>query len=113
MARGRTKREYPSLEDLPEKLRLAIMKIMASLNISDLEKGNDRAAFNLTVQKDVIDKYVNAEAENRYRSKHFKEMNKTQNTIRKNAYNQGHEEGYNEARDYWQIYYYCSVCGKK
>ena len=109
--RGRPKKKYPSLGELPDGLRLEIAKIMAQFNISDIGEAYDRAALLLDPNSKKFERLVNVEAERRHRSKFFTAMNKARATIEKNARELGRSLGFRRGKSQYRIWGYCCVCG--
>lgn len=101
----------PAIEDLPKAFRLAFISVMSKFGIADVSEGFRRAAILLNVGSAQYQKDVNKEAERRYRSRHFTEMNKTRKTWEKAAFERGHHSGYREAERIYTITYPCSICG--
>jgi hypothetical protein len=110
--RGRPKKKFPSIEELPENFRRAMIKMMAKFDLSDLEEAYENAAFLLDSNSKLFEKKANNEAERRYRSRHFTEQNKTIKTVKDESFHYGYARGYYEAREKHRIWYYCVKCGK-
>jgi hypothetical protein len=106
------KDKTPAIEDLPEHFRLAFIKVMAQFGIANLHEGYRRAAILLDRNSEQYQKDVEKEAERRYRSRHFKEMNSARMTIDQGGFDRGYPTGYREAEKTFKITYPCSVCGE-
>ena len=113
MPRGRPRKKYPSLEELPDSLRLAIAKIMVQFKMSDLERVYDYAAILIDSNSEEYEKQVNNEAEQRYRSRHFKEMNKARTTIESRVRDWTSKTSYQKAKNEYHIWGFCSQCGEQ
>ena len=84
---------------------------MVLFEISDMEDVYDHAAAMLDAQSSSYETMVKKEAEKRYRSRHFKEMNKSQVTTKKNARDLWYNRGYEKGKQDYRIISYCYVCG--
>ncbi len=111
--RGRPpKKKIPVLEDLPENMRKAMIKIMSDWQITDTKKAYEIAAKLIIKNGEQYFKDVNSEAERKYKSRHFKEQNKTVKTVTEKEYLKGFDEGWRVAEDVCTPKYPCSVCGE-
>jgi hypothetical protein len=102
----------PTLEDLPSTLRGAMIKIMADWKITDTSLAYEIAAKLIIKEDDQYWKDVNSEAERKYKSRHFKEQNKTIKTVGEKQYLLGFDEGFKLGESTSEIKYPCSVCKK-
>ena len=101
-----------TFDELPEALRFAIIKMMSKFNIKNFEKAYEWAAIILDPNCDEFEKLVNQEAERKYRSRHFTELNKARNTIHWNGFRAGSLQGENKGIAENRIWYFCAGCGK-
>jgi hypothetical protein len=102
------------LGDLPEEVRVALIGIMNEMRIYDVEAGLIKMALLANANSKIYKSSLEKEAENRYKSRHFVEMNKTTATLQKAAearaeseYNRGWAEAYKK----YSISYPCNICG--
>ena len=108
-----------SLEKLPEKLRRAVVKLMAAEGI-DVGEALDRTALLTDKNYETWDSELNAKANSLYKSRHMSELNKTRaewdrQTVKrlKEEYWKGYNEGMKWVKEVectWHVP--CSICGK-
>jgi hypothetical protein len=108
-----------SLEALPSKPRMAIVKLMAKDNI-DVEEAYEKAANLIDINSPQFTKEVEKEALRLHKSRFMKAVNAARVTMNVNqrqkldkTYQEGHEAGYVQGRNDFQVYYYCDVCRKR
>lgn len=107
-----------TLESLPYKLRMSVVKLMADSYI-DLELALEKAAVLIDMNSKGFKKAVSKEAQKQHKSRFMKEMNNARSTIQRNANAQIREQrqesydaGYLQGQQDSAIYFYCKICGK-
>ena len=118
MPRPRKDQAPITLERLPFKLRMSIVKLMAD-NYIDFDEALDKAAVLIDNNTKAYKKAVSKEAQSIYKSRFMKEINNARSTIQRKAtkevtdqYTEAYGEGYQQGKQDNAIYYYCKVCGK-
>jgi hypothetical protein len=111
--RGRPKKKFPDMKDLPENFRLSFMKMMVKNDIKDLNLAWERAASILDSNGILWEKSVGDESERKYRSRFMTQFNKARGTIELNAFEEGFDKGFVLGTEDNQVWYYCKVCGKR
>jgi hypothetical protein len=86
---------------------------MAKYDIKDFEKACDMIAFLLDINSEKYLKEVNKEAERRYRSRHFTEMNKAVATKINQNKSSWFNAGYAKGKKDWCVWYFCAICGER
>ena len=109
----------PSIEELPESLRKAIVNLMAKENL-DKNAAYDRAATLIDSNSDAFEKQVQSRANNVYKSRFMTEINKTRAAWKKEldkVSNKRYLEGIEGGMDFqrkeehsWHIP--CAICGQ-
>ena len=109
----------PPLESLPNPFRRAIVKLMAKDDL-ELEEALEQAAALLDPNGKEFDHRVSKEAQRLYKSRFMSEMNVARSTFQKHterevvkAYDRGYDSGLQEGQKLFEIWYFCSICGKK
>jgi hypothetical protein len=112
---SRTKARKPlGLESLPEEVRSSLLDIMHDYGIYDVEAGLVKMAILANSNSKPYKVLVVAEAERRYRSRHFTELNKAIATVQKDAATRAEvarNQGWSECFASYAIGYPCNVCG--
>ena len=118
MPRPKKEKSPLPLEDLPETLRMAVVRLMAKYNI-DLDEAYMKLAVLADQNSRIFEEVVNKKAESLYKSRVMTQMNaarvsinKTANTKLQQKYTDGYNDGYIKSREDHAIYYYCNVCQK-
>jgi hypothetical protein len=102
------------LESLPKEMRTPLLNLMHDHKIDDVEEGLVRMAQLAYANNKMFEDLVQKEAEKRYRSRHFIELNKAMATIQKDALARAEtarQVGWSEAHGNYAISYPCCVCG--
>ena len=109
----------PPLESLPNRLRMAIVKLMARDNL-DIEAAYEKAANLIDSNSRLFEESANKEAQKLYKSRLMRQVNAARVTIQTKAddrvrekYNEGYNDGYLKGKADHQIYYYCNICSKR
>jgi hypothetical protein len=103
------------LDDLPQEVRATLIGIMNDARIYDVEAGLIKMALLADANSKIYQTSLEREAESRYKSRHFAEMNKTTATLQKAAEMRVEAERnqvWAETYQKYAITYPCSVCGK-
>lgn len=118
MARTKSDKGPPSLEELPESLRRAVVKIMVKYSL-DVEAAYEKLAVLSDTNSREFDDAVSKRSESLYKSRLMRQMNAARASINGSAtaqlkvnYDHGYNDGYAKGKEDHQIYYYCVVCGK-
>jgi len=99
---------------IPWSLHMAIVRLQGT---EELEYADACAHAAVLIEEggERFKEEVKAEANRMYKSRFFGEQNKAKNTWIQKGYNSGHkagrEEGFNIARDRYEISYPCATCG--
>ena len=107
-------RKSLGLENLPKEIRAPLLNFMHDHGIDDVEEGLVKMAQQSNANNKMFEDLVQKEAERRYRSRHFVELNKAMATIQKDALARAEtarQVGWSEAHGNYAISYACSVCG--
>jgi hypothetical protein len=103
------------LDDLPEEVRSALVGIMNDARIYNVEEGLIKMAMLADANSKIYQTSLEREAESRYKSKHFAEMNKTTATLQKAAETRveaARNQTWAEMFRKYAITYPCSICGR-
>ena len=111
--RGRPKKKFPDIKDLPDNFRLSFMKLIVKNDINDMDFAWEKAASVLDLNGMLWEKSVNDESERKYRSRFMTQFNKAKGTIEDKAFKHGFEQGMLNGTENYQVWYYCKVCGKR
>lgn len=114
MSKPRSKKQL-GLVDLPEDVRVALIGIMSEMRIFDVEEGLIKMAQLANTNSKNYQSSLEKEAEKRYKSRHFAEMNKTTATLQRASEERAESEynrGWAEAYKSYSINYPCSICGR-
>ncbi len=118
MPRTKAKKGPPLLEDLPEPLRKALVRIMVKYNL-DIEDAYDKLAVLADSNSPKFDAAVKKESNRLYKSRLMTQMNAARVSINRTAnarlagkYTEGYDDGYAQSKNDHAIYYYCAVCEK-
>ncbi len=99
---------------IPWSLHIAIVRLQGTEDL-EYEEACVRAAALIEEGGERFKEAVKAEANRLYKSRFMGEQNKAKNTWIQKGYNSGHkdgrDQGYNIARDRFQISYPCATCG--
>lgn len=112
MSKERAKKRI-GLDDLPKKMRITLIKVMNQFHIDGLEDALEKIAALADGYSDEFWRLVGEQSEMRYKSRHFKEMNRTTATLKKAADAQVKSEfqrGWAAAYKKYAILYPCKVC---
>ena len=104
-----------SLDDLPEEVRATLIGIMNDARIYDVEAGLIKMAMLADANSKIYKTSMEREAESKYKSRHFAEMNKTTATLQKAAETRvevARSQVWAEVYQEYAISYPCSICGK-
>jgi hypothetical protein len=113
ISKPRAKKQL-GLGDLPEEVRVSLIGIMNEMRIYDVETGLIKMAQLADTNSKIYQSSLDKEAEKRYKSRHFAEMNKTTATLQRAAETRAESEynrGWAEAYKSYSISYPCSICG--
>jgi len=86
---------------------------MAKFNISDIGEAYDQAALLVDVNSPLFKEELDKLAEKQYRSRHFKEMNKTLSKRVKETRDWALNQGIKIGKQKYRIYGYCNICGEE
>ncbi len=118
MGRPKAIKGPPPLEDLPEPLRRAIVRLMAKYNLDTVEAYGKLAVLADQNSRE-FDAAVKKKAERLYKSRLMTQMNSARVSINRTAnarldekYREGVNDGYAQGKNEHAIYYCCKVCGK-
>jgi len=118
MPRTKADKGPPPLEDLPESLRMATVKLMAKYGL-DFEAAYEKLAILSDTNSREFDDAVKKRSESLYKSRLMGQMNSARASINNTAnaqlkanYDRGYGDGYAKGKGDHQIYFYCNVCGK-
>lgn len=112
MSRERAKKRI-GLDDLPKKVRITLIKVMNQFHIDNLEDALEKIAALADSNSHEYWELVGEQGEMRYKSRHFKEMNRTTATLKKTADAQvkaEYERGWAAAYKNYAILYPCKIC---
>ena len=118
MPRTKTEKGPPPIEDLPESLRKALVRLMAKYNL-DIAEAYEKLAAISDINSREYDAAVDMKAESLYKSRLMSQMNAARASINRSAnsklndkYSEGYTDGYAKGKDDNAIHYFCAVCGK-
>jgi hypothetical protein len=99
---------------IPWSLHMAIVRLQGTEEL-EYDEACERAAMLIEEGSEKYKETLKAEANRIYKSRFLGEQNKAKNTWIQKGYNSGHkdgiEEGFNIARDRYEISYPCATCG--
>jgi hypothetical protein len=118
MPRKKSEKGPPPIEDLPESLRKAFVRLMAKYNL-DIVEAYEKLAVLADINSREFDAAVDKKANSVYKSRLMTQMNAARVSINRSAnsrlnekYSEGYNDGYAEGKNDNAIYYYCDVCQK-
>ena len=103
-----------SLDELPQEVRATIIHIMNDTRVYDVEAGLIKMAMLADANSKTYQTSLESEAESRYKSRHFAEMNKTTATLQKAAETRieaARNQVWAELYQKFAITFPCSICG--
>ena len=118
MPRKKTEKGPPPLEELPETLRMATVRLMARYNL-DIKEAYEKLAVLADINSREFDTAVAKKSERLFKSRLMTQMNAARVSINRTAnarlddkYFEGYDDGYTQSKNDHAIYYYCKVCQK-
>ena len=102
-----------SLDELPQEVRATLIGIMNDARIYDVEAGLVKMAMLADANSKTYQTSLEREAESRYKSRHFAEMNKTTATLQKAAETRieaARNQLWAELYQKYAINFPCSIC---